>query len=328
MDVSRYIGREEEHFEIEFITPCFLGGADGNAELRGAPFKSLFRRWWRIVNCNLSSEQLWEKEAYLFGSTEKDKNKNVFGKSKVEIKLSHDANNFYSSENFDIGKYGERTRLATYLGYGAVGNKSYIKPNKKCNIVVSYPLDYKKEIIQTLFCIHLYGTIGAKAKNGFGSICIKGISFPPEYFPPFMKYQTIANSPYPKALSQDEKGAFCWRTKSDFEKWEDAHKALGNIYCDLLKELKENNKSNNSKWRNILGFAKGNTRLPSMLILKVSKLSNGKYVGDLIFMPYKPNCMNEDFGNIIEATQFITNYFDNNSSLKGIYGRKSTGGTK
>ena len=72
MDVSRYIDTTELKFEVEFITPTFLGGADGNAELRTAPFKNLIRRWWRIANGHLTPEELWKKESDLFGSTEKN----------------------------------------------------------------------------------------------------------------------------------------------------------------------------------------------------------------------------------------------------------------
>ena len=101
MDVSRYVDTTELKFEVEFITPCFLGGADSNAEIRVAPFKNLIRRWWRIANGHLSPEELWKKESELFGSTQKnpdivEENKNkkssekqpeIFGKSKVELKI-------------------------------------------------------------------------------------------------------------------------------------------------------------------------------------------------------------------------------------------------
>ena len=54
INVSRFTDTKILRFTVEFVTPCFLGGADGNAELRVAPFKNLLRRWWRIANGKLS----------------------------------------------------------------------------------------------------------------------------------------------------------------------------------------------------------------------------------------------------------------------------------
>jgi|GEM_PF-2821479 len=170
MNVSRYIDTVELKFDVEFVTPCFLGGADGNADIRVAPFKNLLRRWWRIANGHLSPEELWKKESRLFGSTEKDpdiveENKKLpkekrkpetFGKSKVELKLLEISpnDNYTCSEKIFIGK-NEKTDLALYTGYGSVNmGKTYIKNQTNCSFILSCPtkneFEFEKKIREYL----------------------------------------------------------------------------------------------------------------------------------------------------------------------------------
>mgnify|MGYP006978493258 FL=1 len=173
IDVSRYTDTTELVFDVEFITPTFLGGADGNAEIRTAPFKNLIRRWWRIVNGNLNPNELWQKESELFGSTERnpetveqnksrkksEKEPEVFGKSKIDLKIKQilPSDEYKSSAHIDIGriesKFGSMD-LSKYLGYGSVGIKEYIKPKTKCTFVLTLESKYKNEIIgqNSSFC--------------------------------------------------------------------------------------------------------------------------------------------------------------------------------
>ena len=156
MNVSRYTKQTntELRFDVEFITPTFLGGADRNAEIRTAPFKNLLRCWWRIANGNLSPEELWKKESRLFGSTEKDpdvveENKKLpkekrkpetFGKSKVCLTIVS-KNIEYQKEkslrfpdkkiihpevhNIKNPKVLEPVSFEAYLGMGPVFGRNY-----------------------------------------------------------------------------------------------------------------------------------------------------------------------------------------------------------
>lgn len=49
INISRFINREPAEFTVEVLTPMFLGGANGDAELRAAPLKNAIRYWWRIT---------------------------------------------------------------------------------------------------------------------------------------------------------------------------------------------------------------------------------------------------------------------------------------
>ena len=39
VNVSRFVHRKKAEFSVEVLTPMFIGGADGNAELRLPSFK-------------------------------------------------------------------------------------------------------------------------------------------------------------------------------------------------------------------------------------------------------------------------------------------------
>ena len=300
LDVSRYTNVTELQFEVEFITPCFLGGADGNAEIRTAPFKNLLRRWWRIANGNLPLEELWKQESRLFGSTENDpdvvaSNRNkrpserepeVFGKSKVELRILKYDKNCYSSERIDIGKVDSsfgKMDLGKYLGYGSVGNKKYIKPNTKISFSLIVPSENKSKIIDTLFLMHLFGSVGSKSRNGFGSIYITPANFefsPKNIFDGYSSWKEILNENknYPSSICKDEKGCLAWKTDDNLN-WKISLEEIGTVYYKLRKQLDVNSKK-------ILGFAESDKRLPKQLIIKICKTPKRKYYGLIVHIPY------------------------------------------
>jgi len=357
MNVSRYIDTVELKFDVEFVTPCFLGGADGNADIRVAPFKNLLRRWWRIANGHLSPEELWKKESRLFGSTEKDpdiveENKKLpkekrkpetFGKSKVELKLLEISpnDNYTCSEKIFIGK-NEKTDLALYTGYGSVNmGKTYIKNQTNCSFILSCPTKNEFEFEKTLFCMHLFGTIGSRSRNGWGAISVQPKSFkfdPQKYFPTSVLLEEVMHNSknYPYCIGKDEKGLLCWQTVERYRSWMSAFEDIATVYHQLVSTLNEDDKKYKTKWRYLLGFAKANERLPSQLLLKIctvkTKTSSGviqkQYFGQIVHAPYRIEGWNEEkYGNQLDAWKYIHEYLDGDPALKGMFGRNVKGGT-
>lgn len=336
INVSRYTDTKVLRFTVEFVTPCFLGGADGNAELRVAPFKNLLRRWWRVVNGSLTPEELWKRESELFGSTEKmpgTKN-NVFGKSKVILSIVDSTKVQYSSSEFDIEKAHKGkipVNVGLYLGYGAVTNKgtrSYIKSGSRCEFEIRVSSKYVKELEKTLFYINLFGTIGSKSKNGFGSISILYKFNPQECWPICQDINKILDNGknYPNAIVKDSNGILCWAT-NDYKSWEDAIKKLCDVYLEVGSWMKEEGGKNN--WRNLFGYAEVDKRLPSQVILKISKkCTTGKegflYYGIIIHIPYVVSNWKTGLKDFREASIYLDKCFDS-ENLKGCYGRKTGG---
>lgn len=54
-------------FDLEFITPAFIGGANQQAELRPASFVGLLRWWWRALKGECDIKRLREEEIKIFG---------------------------------------------------------------------------------------------------------------------------------------------------------------------------------------------------------------------------------------------------------------------
>ncbi len=337
MDVSRYVDTVELKFEVEFITPCFLGGADGNAEIRTAPFKNLIRRWWRIANGHLSSEELWKKEAELFGSTQKnpdiveanrskkssEKQPEIFGKSKVELRINNKNVNI-SNSKIDIGNFETdfgSMSLCKYLGYGAVGTKNYIEPNSKICFILLCSEKNKQELINSLFLIHLFGTIGARSHNGWGSVSITPINFnfaPEDVFTKFANWNDIIkdNKQYPHLVGKDDKGVLCWKT-SNCRSWSEAFSEIGTIYTNLVGAIKKNCYDLNCQ--KLLGFATAKERMPSHFTIKIVKtrVKNNetiatRYYGLIVHIPYIIGCDYWIPQNQMSSSKFIHNYLDKN----------------
>jgi CRISPR type III-B/RAMP module RAMP protein Cmr1 len=63
----------EFEFELEFLTPAFIGGADPTqkADFTLKPLKSAMRYWWRQFQDIRNRPALFEKESRIFGSTKR-----------------------------------------------------------------------------------------------------------------------------------------------------------------------------------------------------------------------------------------------------------------
>ena len=352
MNVSRYQNRETLKFEIEFITPTFLGGANGDAEIRTAPFKSLLRRWWRIVKSNLKPKELWKQESRLFGSTEKDPDskdgKTPFGKSKIDLKIVKSEIE-YGEGRLNFGKLDDSFTndspiplrssstgpiyVASYLGYGAVGKRSYIEPGKKLMFTLDVPREHKDDMIQTLYYIDFFGTIGSKSKNGFGSIAVKPIGF--DFEDCGIDSQNVNKvlnlkdkndedakddknekkdeKNYPNSIVSDSYGFMIWATEED-ARYENIMKTLCDIYVRAKRKL----------ILPLFGAAKesqlpyGAKRLPSLLTLKVAKNDeNDRYSGFLIFVPYAVKGWKSDI--LEQEIEKICEFFDKEKSIERLY---------
>lgn len=371
MDVSRYVDTAELKFEVEFITPCFLGGADSNAEIRTAPFKNLIRRWWRIENGHLSPEELWEKESELFGSTQKNPNNKgkVFGKSKVELKIldkekckiSNDKNLLFSKEKLIHPEVSRPIEVESYLGMGPIFWNTeirkqeykfrYIEPSSILSISLIIPKEEKQCFIKVLSLINLWGTIGSRSRNGWGSIKIKGTDFSllnnidSSCLIDFStQFSTQNQKKYPYGIVKDHKGILCWKTK-EYPSWGECMKDLAKKYLTLrvaFKFKKTDEKKLES--RHLLGYPithhgveiwdtekndktgkikKINTRLPSQLIFKVIKKNDGNYYGQVLHLSYCIPLKGFSIQEQKDIWTFVHDVLDHNGWQRNVSGGNS-----
>ncbi|MBW2050399.1 MAG: type III-B CRISPR module RAMP protein Cmr1, partial [Deltaproteobacteria bacterium] len=110
---------ETREFEVEVVTPLFLGGADPRkAELRTPPIKGALRFWWRALYGSDDLKDMKEREGEIFGSTTR--------KASFSIQLKDTGNLKPTSANLPRGEMiptkakGKTFRISIiqYLAYG------------------------------------------------------------------------------------------------------------------------------------------------------------------------------------------------------------------
>lgn len=159
---------ETLQFDCEVITPMFLAGADGvTPELRPASIKGALRFWWRALHGDLVGQdgnllKLKEQEAELFGGVGTNARRSKVTVRVVETQIMTEQRQF-----------GLELK---YLLYG-VEKRKFIKEGSTFKIILQiHENDPEKlksikedlNIVMSLF--HHLGGIGAKSRNGFGSV--------------------------------------------------------------------------------------------------------------------------------------------------------------
>ncbi|HXH07491.1 MAG TPA: hypothetical protein VNI83_12995 [Vicinamibacterales bacterium] len=319
------------------MTPAFLGGAEGPSELRTPPFKSLLRRWWRVVEVggrqpNLAA--LREKEGRLFGHAWlKDGGQAWASQSRVRIALDEWATGALSTwpddpkvRHPEVGS-GRDIGSHLYLGYGLLTFRqgrtildqnvrtSALADGVACALTIRTSVDSWSELrLDSILSLWAwFGTIGSRARNGWGSLeVIEDDGLPidltsPEALRPFSRdFNACFDSDWPHALGRDEKGLLIWRTRSDFASWSEAMKVLAQTKIGFrTRESFSWMPSGASACgpRHVLAYPVTNHRvqvwerggedtfrLANQLLFKVLRIDQGsarRYVGLAVHLPHR-----------------------------------------
>lgn len=296
------------HFKVEIVTPVFMGGADPKkAEIRAASIKGLLRFWWRMLNGGKTIKELKEKEDKIFGSSET-------GKSKIRVQIREFSGKGIKKElpfrNIEIFVKGRKQtiNILNYLAYGPV---AYVKEDRSIKVVHEYinagstfsigfeSLEKKilVESVKAFYFLISLGGIGAKSRNGFGSLAVLN----KEEFNHIIgeEYMSFFDRAFPKEDFNVEKSSYhslsryteLFKTNKLFDSWDDALAELGKIYrtarlridpmhhCDgrqyISSPIMEGKKQ--------ISFL---DRHAKSLFLKVRK-ENGKFNGYILYVPYE-----------------------------------------
>ena len=162
--INRFSNIERKTYEVEIITPMFLGGADTmkadtmKAELRIPPIKGMLRFWWRALHPDLANnnyDSLRKEESGLFGDAG-----DTYGKSPVKIQFS-DINNSLSLNKFSPLPHSD-TKKFQFVGFQPASNSKF-------KIIIT-----GSEKIHKLFEFSLIvGGLGKRSRRGFGSLLFK-----------------------------------------------------------------------------------------------------------------------------------------------------------
>jgi CRISPR-associated protein Cmr1 len=292
-------------FDLEFITPAFIGGANQQAELRPASFVGLLRWWWRALKGECNIENLRAEEVKIFGGIAKNLRKE-------EIKM---ASPVYLRVEGNIRKGRDLTnecRLNAGLGYlyhfvTVRGKREFIEPGSRLKLTLIGKGEVLNHYIASLWALVFLGGVGARSRRGGGNLRVVSyepkdlvedlkISFTPtdnlrEWFKKNLKRakelvgssetpcDKYSNLPYPK--NGDIKLEI---SKTKFNTW---YEALNDIGKEFMKFRSENRQSvfdaavfgfSVIRGKGLFVEAKEKIkRRSSPVIIKVVKNSEGKY---------------------------------------------------
>lgn len=342
MIVTRFHNLEKLAFDVEFLSPTFLGGADQHAELRSAPFKNLLRQWWRVANGHRSATDLRKIEGELFGTVLGDNSAQasqvrlVLEKGKI-FSIANKLPNLQPRLNHPNVKVPVDRLL--YLGYGPISKitRDFITPGSVVNIAIYIKKSTTEMFEKTISLLHHFGTIGSRSRNGFGSISLNiknkiQLSSLPQLIKEnisFADRMTQENKTYPAQLCLDEKNLLCWEYMPDNpidvkKAWQEILHNFAEIYMKTRTQFKFTAK-NELEARHLLGYPAGQnhvvagwgSRMPSQLRLMVKRNEQEQIVGRILHLAHPiPKKWDNKLGAQTDIWKKVHSFLDGQPSLK------------
>jgi CRISPR-associated protein Cmr1 len=193
-------------FHFETVTPMFLGGANSKIpELRPPSIKGMLRFWWRAMNAHLVEKKnnKWDYsklkafETAIFGGVSPALRSNVI--LRVTNRNLSQPTNFKELENKSKKKIMINNRSVSAIKYTGFGLYDFKDSNKNSSyfegswdLVCEYPegeieqninginvkLNVEYELKLAFSMLNWFGSLGSKARNGFGSVQLHSKDFP------------------------------------------------------------------------------------------------------------------------------------------------------
>lgn len=344
MDVSKYVGTTDIDFEIEFVTPAFLGGADGNADVRTAPFKTGLRYWWRVLFGKKYLSQLKQKEDEIFGSTEMASKVRIRIVDAKNISIIKGENTHFPEikEKHKYGKDEKNINILDYLAYGKhkssnenrknVYTNSHIEPHGKLKLNISMKLSAERvsEIKDALKAFLMFGCVGSRSRNGYGSM----------YCSEAEKWNWNNKIVFDKTLTEfptisNETSVF--ESKNKYDTWSEALGELGRLYIDARLSLEHSHQykrraliakpiiPQKKEDRDNVDVATRNGRSPKNIYMHVKKIESNKFVGRILVLPVKQK--NGKDAEYLNAIKHMKEKFSENLKNKTDNLKQQLGGT-
>jgi len=259
-------------YTVSFTTPAFLGNAEQSGQWRTPPFKALLRQWWRVAaakSYGFDHRAMREAEGDFFGNAWlKDAHDHPnHRKSRITLRLDPWMPGQMTSQSWPGGPMESVTTTAdgkgtvrsdVYLGFGPV-----LPPSKKENrpsitirnaigpdqsaVLRLFP-DDSDELRRTLQLAAWFGTLGSRARNGWGSLSMTPMNGTPQ-----LTALPDANTELLKSIGLECNGCFdrdwahalgtrdgkplIWVSQS-FKDWRKAMGCLANIRVEVRRVAK------------------------------------------------------------------------------------------
>jgi CRISPR-associated protein Cmr1 len=256
MSVARF------NYTVHFLCPAFLGNAEQSGQWRTPPFKALLRQWWRVAYAadhgfSVNLNQMRAAEGWLFGAAADAGDSR---QSQVRLRLDRweagKLKNWQSLTTVPHPEVGRPVGSDLYLGYGPLtfeAGKTAIKKGKtaidageratlRIALMAGVPKAELDHITKAISLINLYGTLGGRSRNGWGSFALSPLdgtpaissSLDPSLSRPWLEALRLD---WPHAIGQDEKGVLIWQTEVAAD-WKNTMKQLAEIKIALRTQFK------------------------------------------------------------------------------------------
>lgn len=310
-------------YTLELVTPAFLGSADQSAEWRTPAIKALIRQWWRVAYAakhGVNVNAMREAEGRLFGTVNGEASQ-----ANVRIRIREwNVGNLTQMpaggqvRHPEVGNGGRSINAFLYLGYGPLANagtgvtlnKERALNTQQSNSLTIIGKDLTQDewtlIDQTMHYIALFGVIGGRSRNGWGSLSIKQNNQPLATLDnvkdiPTKPLAQCLQQDWPSSIGSDNNRLLIWKGNT-CATWEAALNSLAAIKIDFRVHLGfvTGNNTPTPEGRHFIAYPVTNhsvsswvnqkrqpLRLPNSLRFKVFKQANNQFVPLAFHLPHQ-----------------------------------------
>lgn len=273
---------------MTLITPGFMGGAGQSAEWRSASLKGLLRFWWRVVygkRVSYDWKTIREKEGELWGQAWLEFRDRQGGSHKwfwqARLRVSLLPVPDFRAWKGSLKHLGPADAVPhpwvaprgsmqpapgggafvdplLYLGYGpvTVGGLSHppaLAPGQSARLVIAWrgvlPDADREDLETTLTALRLFGCLGARSRNGWGSLAVsspgdrrltyQGLveelhDFGKKFSRPLRE---CLQSHWPHALARGNGSSGIWVSRESFDTWAAALRAVAELKIGIFTGL-------------------------------------------------------------------------------------------
>ena len=342
----------KREYTVRFTTPAFLGDAQQRAQWRTPPFKHLLRAWWRIAYAMkrefaVDLNHMRREEGRLFGAAASSSDSS---KSLVRLRLSSWKSGSMKAwprkdprvKHPDVHGGNLPVGSHLYLGYGPLEfvkhngtqlkNKPAIGTDERQVLHLAFPEADAPMLDQALSWCHLFGSVGGRCRNGWGSLSLEGREGSPDMNVALPLRQWMAcfleDEEWPHAIGHDAVGPLIWVTRPHAD-WQSLMETLARLKIGLRTQFpfKGGNYVPVAEDRHWLAYPVtnhsvrgwGSYRLPNTLRFKVRQCEGRKVVGVIVHIPHAPpekTRSDKDRIKMIRVWQKVHNFLDLEESLE------------
>jgi CRISPR-associated protein Cmr1 len=350
-------------YRITFHSPAFLGNAQQAGQWRTPPIKALLRQWWRVVFAAGSPrggvvvDKMRHAEGLLFGHAWPESDRDEQGdkaaarRSQVRLRLDRWSAGRLAASQWPAlptvvhPEVPQPVAADLYLGYGPVTlPRGQRVPTLKANAAIqageaavlrlAAPDEEAPRLQMALALMNLYGTLGGRSRNGWGSFTLLPLDGTPALARELpvsttLPWRDALAHDWPQAVGSDARGALIWQT-GPLPDWQQVMVQLAKLKIALrtgfeFPQQRPDGQVHDRHWlsypvtkHEVAAWKRDGLRLPNSLRFKVRPEGDGKSLRGVVFhVPcLPPPAFRPQRGAIERVWQRVHEHLDADRSLQ------------